>query len=67
MHNLNIENQTHFFLKTIRNYVCIANIGQALIALAAGAVLNDLTAIRKYKNFAEKAPSPDKLKLKLAA
>ena len=67
LHNLSIENQTHFFFNAVRNFVCIANISQCLIALAAKLVINDLTAIRKYKYFAKNAPPLDKINIKLAA
>ena len=66
LQNLNIENPTHFYLNSIRNFISISYIAQSLIALAAGVVLNDLAAVRRYKHFATNAPPLDKLKFHLA-
>jgi len=67
LQNLNIENPAHFYLNSIRNFICISYIAQCLIALASCVVLNDPSAVRRYKHFAKNSPPLDKLKFDLAA
>jgi len=67
VHACGIEKPAHFFLNSIKNYVFIADIAHALIALVAGLILNKPENIRKYKHFAKNSPPIQNLKFDLLA
>ena len=66
-HFLGIENPTHFYFSSIKNFAAINILSQLLVAVTAACVFNNKSKMRAYKTFTANAPPPDKINFEFAA
>jgi len=66
-HFLGIENPTHFYFNSIKNFAAINILSQLLVAVTAACVFKNKSKMRAFKTFDANAPPPDKVNFEFAA